>query len=381
MVGLTLMAYGATRVKASVRIETFFSQDSQILSDYRWIEEHVCSLVPIEVVVTCDEDCPLNVLDRLHAVAAIETSLREVSEIDGVLSAVDFLPNQSLAKPDSAIDRELMRKQLQASKATLFDANFLAVSNGQESWRVTGFVSALGDTDYGEFLSDIESHVQSHLENEGFDLTGTMIDFTGIMPLVHEIQRQLLHDLFSSFLTAFGIIAVVMILVHAGVVAGLVAMIPNVFPTLILFGGFGWTQFPMDIGSVMTASIALGIAVDDTLHFLTFFRRYVDAGESRDNAVFEACRHCGPAMIQTTVVCGLGLFAFAFAEFVPTARFAWMMLSLLTIALIGDLVLLPALLLGPLGNFFVENQSAANRVHPHESSTSLAFQESHPLAG
>jgi predicted RND superfamily exporter protein len=91
----------------------------------------------------------------------------------------------------------------------------------------------------------------------------------------------------------------------------------------------------------------MGIAVDDTLHFLNFFDRRIAAGESREHAILAAYQHCGRAMIQTTLICGAGLAIFAFSDFVPTARFAWMMVALLAAALIGDLILLPALLLGP----------------------------------
>jgi predicted RND superfamily exporter protein len=114
----------------------------------------------------------------------------------------------------------------------------------------------------------------------------------------------------------------------------------------------------MDIGSVMTASIALGIAVDDTLHFLAFFRRTVNQpGTSRFSAVLSAYQHCGVAMIQTSVSCGIGLMVYAFSDFVPTSRFAILMAILLLLALLGDLLLLPALLLSPAGRFFAPRSS------------------------
>ncbi|MEI7700359.1 MAG: hypothetical protein WCK86_11220, partial [Planctomycetia bacterium] len=115
----------------------------------------------------------------------------------------------------------------------------------------------------------------------------------------------------------------------------------------------GLMQQPMDIGSVMTASIALGIAVDDTLHFLTFFRRELNRpGANRFSAVLATYLDCGPAMIQTSVSCGIGLLVFAFSDFVPTSRFALLMAFLLMLALLGDLLMLPALLLSPFGRLF-----------------------------
>ncbi len=111
---------------------------------------------------------------------------------------------------------------------------------------------------------------------------------------------------------------------------------------------------------MMTASVALGIAVDDTIHFLAWFRLYIDAGVSRVDAVVETYRRVGPAMMQTAFVGGLGMFVFALSTFTPTQRFGTLMLVLLLTALLGDLILLPALLAGPLGTFFRPRKARSN---------------------
>ena len=137
------------------------------------------------------------------------------------------------------------------------------------------------------------------------------------------------------------------IIVQRSIVTGLLSMLPNIFPIVVVFGIMGWMDIPLDIGAVMTASVALGIAIDDTLHFLSWFRREKGLNQSSEQAVRSAMKHCGRAMIHTTFICGLGLLVFAFSDFIPTQRFAWMMLALLTTALIGDLLFLPAMLVQP----------------------------------
>ena len=179
------------------------------------------------------------------------------------------------------------------------------------------------------------------------------------MPLVDEAQRALLHDLFVSFLLAFVAVTLLMILFLRSLWAGLLAMLPNAFPSIILFGTMGWLGRPVDIGLVMTASVALGIAVDGTLHFLTWYRREIRRQMSPPEAVRRCFGHCGRAMVQTTIICGLGMLVFAFSGFVPTRSFAWMMFTLLLAALAGDFVLLPALLVGPLGRTAVRSPRVA----------------------
>lgn len=354
---MVLAGFFAVQLRTSVRIETLFADDSQILADYRWLEDHLGPLVPVEVVVNFDHDCALPLRSRLKLVGSVHHALAQKNGIQTTTSPLNFLPNLSAGTTDNRLRETIVNRQLNAAKPALVAVHYLFATELTESFRVTGYLSALEDIDYGQFLEQLRNDTDLLLKNEGHQLRGVSFEYTGIMPLVHEIQRQLLQDLFSSFITAFVVIAVVMTLVQAGFVAGLIAMIPNVFPTLLVFGYLGWQQFPVDIGSMMTASVALGIAVDDTLHFLTFFRDRLNSGDTRYAAVLSACQHCGRAVLQTTLICGFGLMTFALSAFVPTARFAWMMLALLLTAVVGDLVVLPALLLGSAGKVFEPPES------------------------
>jgi predicted RND superfamily exporter protein len=102
----------------------------------------------------------------------------------------------------------------------------------------------------------------------------------------------------------------------------------------------------------MTASIALGIAIDDVLHFLTFYRRALARGLNRQDAVHVTYQQCGFAMFLSSLICGMSPMVFYFSDFLPGSRFACMMLLLLAIAVAGDLILLPALVVGPAGKLF-----------------------------
>ena len=117
-------------------------------------------------------------------------------------------------------------------------------------------------------VSAMSAHQLDHLNQQGVSAV-----LTGGIPLVYKAQHQILRDLLISFLTAFVFISIILMFVLKRIQSGLVAMVPNVFPPLVVFGAMGWLDRPIEIGSVMTASVALGIAVDDTIHFLTWYRR------------------------------------------------------------------------------------------------------------
>jgi predicted RND superfamily exporter protein len=130
-------------------------------------------------------------------------------------------------------------------------------------------------------------------------------------------------------------------------------MIPNILPPICVFGLLGWLGRPLDVGGMMTASVALGISVDDTAHLLTWFKRAGgrDAATVRGRIDAALSRSAAP-ILRTSLILGVAFAVFAFCDFAPIAQFGFLLASLLALALVGDLVLLPALLAGSAGGLF-----------------------------
>jgi predicted RND superfamily exporter protein len=360
ILSMVAAGWGLPRLQTSVKIRTLFSPQSRILRDYAWLEEHVAPLVPIEVVVRFDGDCPLSFRQRMELVGEVQRELANVDTVQGTTSAATFEPAMPLSSSigDTA-RRAAIYRVLETNRQQFVDLKYLNETGGAQQWRVTARVSALNNVDYGHFLDDVRRKVEPLLARErAGGARGVSAVYTGIMPLVHEIQRKLMSGLFWSFLSALALITVVTMIVQRGVLTGLVVMIPNVFPMTLMFGLLGWWQVPIDIGSVMTASVALGMSIDGTLHFLTFFRRGLDQGHSLRTAVHDAYERCAAAMTESSLICGVGMLVFTFSSFVPSSRFAWMVFALLALALVGDLILLPALLLGPFGKLYCRRRVA-----------------------
>ena len=355
VIAMIVCGAGLPKLKTSIRIETLFGPESRIMSDYRWLEEHVGPRVPIEVLIRFDSECEMPIYERVLLVSKVH---RELSSLDGVgatLSAMTYLPDPKTPREMPApMRRKIGTQIIEQSLSHFNDLGVLRTTDGDQTWRFTAFVSAIEPLDYGKFVAKARDQIDPLLrDNEGNTLTNVATSYTGIMPLVHEIQRQLLHDLYDSFVSGFTVITIAMTIVQAGLLTALIPMITNIFPTLIMFGALGWLGLSLDIGSVMTASIALGLAIDDELHYLTFFRRELEKGRTIRDAIRLGYRHCGVAMTQTSITCAVGLSVFAWSEFIPTSRFGWVMAILIGLALFADLLLLPALLFSPLGRFFL----------------------------
>lgn len=352
---------GTPHIRTSVAIDTLFTPESRVIRDYAWLERTIGPLVPVEVVLRFASEASFRAAERLDLVREVGAAIGGLPGVTGVLSAATFLPDGPSATGLRAAARKaVVARKLEQGLSGLTDMRIIREINGAQLWRVTARTSALSGLDYGDFLAEVRRRVDPIVGAHDGPARGLTVEYTGVMPLVNAIQKTLLHDLFSSFLSACLVITLVMMVAERGVMAGLVAMIPNVFPMILLFGLLGWSRLPLDIGSVMTASIALGMAVDGTFHFLTFFRRGLatasdgrPAGlDERIAAVQAAFRHSAAALTESAIVCGLGILVFAGSSFAPSRRFAWMLSLLVAAALVGDLVLLPALLTSPLGRFF-----------------------------
>ncbi|MFM7136832.1 MAG: MMPL family transporter, partial [Planctomycetota bacterium] len=264
--------------------------------------------------------------------------------------------------------RSVLNRRLTAHRQDFLDGDYLrdaVLPDGreQELWRISARVSAIKEVDYALFQRDLRSKIDPILADlSARGVTGVSVDCTGLVPLVYKAQHSLLDGLIFGFVTDFAIIVAVMIVLCRAASAGLVLLLPAAFPAIMVFGGMGWGNAALksmdwgtlliDIGTVMAPSVALGVTVDDVVHFMLWFRRGIADGLDRKQAVMLAYKGCARAMYQSWGVIGIGLSVFSLSPFGPTQRFGHMMLSMLTIALVGNLVLLPAILAGPLGAVF-----------------------------
>jgi predicted RND superfamily exporter protein len=176
--------------------------------------------------------------------------------------------------------------------------------------------------------------------------------YTGVVPIVYKAQQALLQSLIASTNWSFFTITPLMMFVARSWRAGLVAMLPNALPVLVVFGAMGWLGIEVDVGSMMTASIALGVAVDDTIHYLTWFREELAKTPDRKVAIMRTYQRCATPTFQAALISGLGLSIFAFSTFTPTQRFGMLMLTILWCGVVAELIYFPALLAGPLGSVF-----------------------------
>ncbi len=343
---------GLRRLDTSMDVSNTFAAETRVIQDAQWLEANVRPLSQLEVVVSFDDSNKQPPIRRLLLVTEVANSLRQHGPIDATLSLADFLPTPPTSRSmRSAARRAVLNRFLENNPQTLRDSGYWTEVDGSQCWRISMSVSSLSTTQYANLIQSATKLAETGAKSSG-NPSGVKIECTGAIALYDEIQRQMLRDLLNTYVTAFLAITLTMCLVLYNALAGLIAMIPNVFPAVVMLGLLGWLDVRMDVGSIMTASVALGIAVDGTLHYVIAFRREMGRGSSQVEGIEFGYSRCGVALTQATIICALGIHILGYSDFLPTARFGWLIAAMLTLALIGDLVLLPALLAGPMGRLF-----------------------------
>ena len=376
---VTLVAFGmgVWRVHTSVSIANLFSPQARVVKEYEWLETRLGGLVPTEVILRFDNHTNrMSFLERLQLVDRIERHLATLPQVTSTMSAATFtppLPDEPSTRPTRTpggafgrllvrnpdyVRRDVFNKQLREHRQEYELGDYLShdISDGKDEdlWRISLRLLGLEDIDYGQFVHVIQAEIKPFLEDQQkHPIEGLSAVVTGVTPVVYKAERALLEGLVESFFMAFAIMATVMAIVYRSPPAGLLVMFPNVWPMALIFGLLGYSGTVVDIGTMMTASVAMGVSVDDAAHYITWFRFGVAKGYDRQTAAVYAYRNAAVAMAQSSIIVGLGLAVFGFSSFVPTRMFGLLMLTLLAWGLFADLVLMPAILAGPMGRFFM----------------------------
>lgn len=316
---------GMYYLKSQIDPLDFLPQDGKVIQDHQYVESHFASTASIEAVVDFGGlDMPFT--EKLDHIRQLSREIESNPSIEYAVSAATFFPEQL---PTDAFEAAAL---LNDAKQSHGDSDFIA--RGERLWRISARFSETLSVPHRETIVALKQKTESQIP----------VHFTGMEILLEHAQLQIFTGFWQSFATAFLIITAVMVISLRSLKAGLVAMIPNLTPVCLIFGLLGWFGIPVEIGTMMTGSIALGLAVDGTFHYLVRYNEAYRKGDCSTRAARKALLLTGGAILNASIITAVGMLALGLSSFTPTARFGYMMTMLTFAAVIGDLVLLPALL-------------------------------------
>ena len=188
-----------------------------------------------------------------------------------------------------------------------------------------------------DYVADVE-----RFSAEAFAGTGVTPTVTGSGKLFAQLDHYLVTSQISSFATAFVTVFGVIFLVFRSWRYGALAIIPNLFPVLAVFGVMGWLAISLNIATVMVASVALGVVDDDTIHFISRFKREREAGGSITGSIEAATIHEGRAALTTAIINSAGFAVLMMSEYKPSAWFGGLLALTMIVAFLAEVFILPA---------------------------------------
>jgi len=319
-----MCAVGLYWMRAHIDPLDFLPRNSEVITDLRTIESKLTTMDSIEAVVDFGTE-DASFVEKLQRVRELESRIGKHPSVRHTMSVASYFPTEL---PTRSLDLAAVLSKAQSNKNS---TDFLSVD--QRFWRISARVSSATLEDTQHAFADLEA-----------ELDGEPVTLTGISPLLEQAQHDIFSGFWESFATAFLVITVVMVFSLKSIKLALLAMVPNLAPIGVVFGILGWTGTPVDIGMMMTASIALGIAVDGTFHYLVTYQKLDRKYDSNDRAAWMALMQTGAPIAEAALIAAIGMLALTQSNFAPTIRFGWMMAVLLVSAVAADLILLPALI-------------------------------------
>lgn len=337
----TFSLVGASRMKLETDYLQFLSASHPVRVENDRIAKALGGTQPVFIVVDGDGPQAVSQLETLQAIDDLQKFILEQEGVDGAVSVVDYLRIvRGALNPDAAPG--LPENQSEVNQLLLFVAakDIKPVANADFS-RANIIVGTRlsGSTAISAFVDRIETYARTRFRRE------LSVHATGTVVLLNRSADAVARGQIRGLVQVLAVLFVVMSLLLLSVRGGLVSLVPNVVPIVILFGVMGWAGISLNISTSMIAGIAIGIAMDDTIHYLTAFNQHVRRLGNERLAILNVARSVGMPIVFTSIVLAAGFLVVCLSNFVPIIHFGVLASLTMIIALFADLVLTPALLM------------------------------------
>ena len=352
VVGIAILAgFGAIRLQALSFIVDDLPKDDKVYTDLLFFEKHFTGVMPFEILIDTGRKGGVQSAAQLAKADEVQRIFSERPEFAQPLSLVQLMKgaNQAYFGGDSSFFRlpngqernfvlpYLLRTRGEGSGRAL---NALTDS-ARQTIRISLNMADVGTAEMRRIFSEVKPEVDKVMEG-----TNNKVQYTGTSLIFLKGNTYLINSLVSSLALAFALISIIMALMFRSWKIIVISIVPNLFPLIVTAGVMGYLGVALKPSTVLIFSIAFGIAVDDSIHFLTKYRQELlrhnwDIPKTVVMALFET----GPSMIYTSIILFFGFIIFGASSFGGTVALGLMTSGTLLVAMISNLLLLPALIL------------------------------------
>lgn len=353
IVSLLLVAVsflGMNKLRPLAYLVDDLPESSGVRADLRFFEQNFKGVMPLEVVIDTKKPKGLRKRGIIEKADSLEIELTKLKEIGKPLSIISYLKSANqvyfngdtnfYALPDSRnwiFFQQYVRQRPDGSD----NLSQFFVDSLEQKMRISFKAADMGSIRVRELLeTEIYPTIQKIFKN-----TNVEVQVTGSVPIFAKSNRYLIDNLMSSILIAVTLVAFANSLIFTSLRLIIISLIPNIIPMIVTAGLMGFLGIPLKPSTMIVFSIILGIAIDDTIHFLAHYRVQLDKDPDHIHAVITSLKETGFSMIYTSIVLIAGFGIFVVSEFQGTVSLGLLSATTLLTAMITNLTILPALLI------------------------------------
>jgi len=340
---------GMNQIKISGSLIEDMPQDKEFFKDIRFFEDEFNGIMPLEIMIDTKRKKGVMKLATLKRINELEELILEIPELSRPISVVSLVKYSKQAYyngnpkyyqlPTSQENSFILSYAKNSTSDVDLLKNFVD-STGQYA-RITTFMKDIGT----DKMERIEENLQNKI-NKVFPKERYEVIMTGKALVFQKGTRYLVRNLVISLTLAIFLISLFMAYLFRSFKMIIVSLIPNLLPLLVTAGLMGYLGVPIKPSTILVFSIAFGISVDDTIHFLAKYRQELQANHWKiRKSVYAALRETGVSMFYTSIVLFFGFSVFTISSFGGTVALGALVSVTLLFAMLSNLLLLPSLLL------------------------------------
>jgi predicted RND superfamily exporter protein len=334
-----------------IRVETnpvaFFKANTPVSRHFHQIYQEMSGSFPIHVVMSGPTEDYFEDPTNVAELARLQNFLSSLPGVDKTISFADYLKlvNYTYHRFDPAyylLPEDPYETRMLVNNFKILLGNDLLTTFMSSEMRQANILLLTHIASSRQFL-ETKRAILDHVAVD-HDKAVTW-EVTGLGMVTAASSHLLTMGQIKSLALSLVLIHLVMVLLFLSVKVGLIAVIPNLFPIVVNFGIMGLFGIPLSAATSLIASIAIGLAVDDTIHYLVRYNTEFKKDLDKDRAMRTTLKAVGRPIIFTSLTIGIGFSVLLFSHFQPTAIFGLLMMITMTCALVGDLILLPTLMM------------------------------------
>lgn len=346
---LVLSIIGIFQIRISGSLIEDMPKNAEFFEDIRFFEDEFNGVMPLEIVVDTKRKKGVMKLSTLKRMNELEELIDEIPELSRPISVVSLVKYSKQAYyngnpkyyqlPTSQENSFILSYAKNSSSEANLLKNFVD-STGRYA-RITTFMKDIGTDKMEDIEDDLQAKIDKVLPAENYNVT-----MTGKALVFQKGTTYLVKNLAISLSLAILLISLFMAYMFRSLRMILVSLIPNILPLVITAGLMGYFGVPIKPSTILVFSIAFGISVDDTIHFLAKYRQELQANHWKiRKSVYGALRETGVSMFYTSIVLFFGFSVFTISSFGGTVALGALVSMTLLFAMLSNLLLLPSLLL------------------------------------